>query len=132
MGLYQRGKNWWMSFTVNGVQERRSAETTDKKTAQKIYHKVMTELAEGKYFKKPIGTKKTVEEMIEQYLEVYSKPNKAASSHKNGLEYAKYFIKFFGEDDTCYNHPVCNMGGATPTTCRICVPLPPTHPRRMV
>ena len=101
MGLYQRGKNWWMSFTVNGVQERRSAETTDKKTAQKIYHKVMTELAEGKYFKKPIGANKEVKEMIEQYLERHSKPNKAPSTYENNLVYAKCFIGFLGDMMVC-------------------------------
>lgn len=97
MGLYQRGKVWWMSFTVNGSQERRSTETTDKKTAQKIYHKVMTELAEGKYFKKPVGSKKTVKEMIEKYLADYSQQNKAPSSQGNDREFGKYFIRFFGE-----------------------------------
>lgn len=96
MGLYQRGDKWWMSFMVNGIQERRSTETTDKKTAQKIYHKVMSELAEGKYFKKPVGTKKTAKEMIEKYLEDHSKLNKAASSQKNDFVYAQHFIKFLG------------------------------------
>jgi integrase len=64
---------------------------------QKIFHKVMTELAEGKYFKIPVGSKKTVTEMIDKYLGDHSKPNLAASSHNGNLYLAKGFKAFFGD-----------------------------------
>lgn len=48
MGLFKRGSTWWIRFTYRGRQVRRSTETDDKKLAEKIYHKVMTEVTEGK------------------------------------------------------------------------------------
>jgi integrase len=47
MGLFKRGSIWWISFTYRGRQVRKSTETEDKKLAEKIHHKVMTEVAEG-------------------------------------------------------------------------------------
>ena len=57
MGLYRRGPTWWISFTYNGRQVRQSTETDDKKMAEKIYRKVMTEVAEGKWFEVPKGAR---------------------------------------------------------------------------
>lgn len=53
MGLFKRGQAWWISFTYKGKQVRHSTETNDKKLAEKIYHKVMTEVIEGKWFEAP-------------------------------------------------------------------------------
>ncbi len=55
MGLYKRGTVWWMSFTHQGQQHRRSTETEDKKLAQRIFDKLKGEIAEGKWFEKPAG-----------------------------------------------------------------------------
>ena len=68
MGLFRRGPTWWMSFTYNGRQVRQSTETDDKKLAEKIHHKVMTEVAEGKWFERPVGQTKTFREMMEKYM----------------------------------------------------------------
>jgi integrase len=48
MGLFKRGSVWWMSFTHQGQQYRRSTETDDKKLAQRIFDKLRGEIAEGK------------------------------------------------------------------------------------
>ena len=85
MGLYKRGKVWWMSFTYSGHQYRRSCETTDKRLAEKIYHKVMTELVEGRYFEKLPGETKTFREMMEKYMEEHSIPRKASFERETGL-----------------------------------------------
>ena len=50
MALYKRGSVWWMSFTYNGGQYRRSTETEDRKLAQKIFDKLKGEIAEGKHY----------------------------------------------------------------------------------
>ncbi len=50
MGLYKRGLVWWMGFSHNGKQVRRSCETTSKKLAEEIYAKFTTQIKEGKYF----------------------------------------------------------------------------------
>ncbi len=94
MGLYKRGKVWWMSFPNKGRQDRRSCETGDKKVAEKIYHKVMTEIAEGRWLDKPIGSEKTFREMMERYdKECFSgmASAKKCGSYLNGL------VEFFGD-----------------------------------
>ena len=48
MGLYKRGTVWWMSFSYQGQQYRRSIETEDKKLAVRIFDKLRGEIAEGK------------------------------------------------------------------------------------
>jgi integrase len=50
MALYKRDSVWWMSFTYNGKQIRRSTETEDKKLAQRIFDKLKGEIAEGKHY----------------------------------------------------------------------------------
>jgi len=51
MGLYKRSNSsvWWMCFTHNGQQYRRSTETEDRKLAQRIFDKLKGEIAEGKH-----------------------------------------------------------------------------------
>ena len=81
MGLYRRGPTWWISFSYKGRQVRHSTETDDKKLAEKIYHKVMTEVAEGKWFERQQETH-TFAEMMEKYMKEHSIKNKTGSSHK--------------------------------------------------
>ena len=70
MGLYKRGRTWWISFSYNGQQVRHSTETDDKKLAEKIYHKVVIEVIEGKYFA-PSVEDVTFQELAEDLLSDY-------------------------------------------------------------
>jgi len=79
MGLYKRGSVWWMSFSYQGRQIRRSTETTDKKLAQRILDKVKGEIAEGKWFEKLPGEDRTFKEMMDKYMAEHSIPKKASS-----------------------------------------------------
>lgn len=94
MGLYKRGQVWWMRFTFKGRQVRRTTETADKKTAEKIYHKVLTLIAEGKWFEKSPETEKTFKEMMDRYMEEYSKPKKTSSWRDEAS--LKHLLPFFG------------------------------------
>ncbi|NLW35213.1 tyrosine-type recombinase/integrase [Syntrophorhabdus aromaticivorans] len=67
MGLYKRGQTWWIDFSYKGKRVRHSTETDDKKLAEKIYHKVMTEVVEGKYFASPVEDV-TFQDLAEDYL----------------------------------------------------------------
>jgi len=96
MGLYKRGQVWWMGLTYNGKRIKRSTETTEKKLAQKIYHKVMTQIAEGKWFEKPIGSDKTVNELLEKYLKDHSARNKSPRTYERDKSLAKTLNRFFG------------------------------------
>jgi integrase len=97
MGLYKRGWVWWMSLVYKGGQIRRSTETTDRKTAEKIYHKVMTQIAEGKWFERLPGEEKTFKEMMEKYLSEHSARNKAPRSHIRDKGIAKHLRASFGD-----------------------------------
>ena len=95
MGLFKRGRVWWMRFTYKGRQVRRPTETTDKKLAEKIHAKVLTQIAEGKWFDKPKCEDKTFQEMIEKYLSEYS-ISKTPSGRLRDISIAKRLIPFFG------------------------------------
>jgi integrase len=71
-GLFVRNKVWWMRVTVNGRQYRRSTGTTDKKVAEKIYHKVNTDIAERKFFEVDEARQHTFDEMVEKFMKEHA------------------------------------------------------------
>lgn len=93
MGLYRRGPTWWMSFTYKGQQVRQSTETDDKKVAEKIFHKVMTDVAEGKWFERQQGTH-TFSEMMDRYMKEHSKVKKRSTTRDEAS--LKHLLPFFG------------------------------------
>ncbi len=66
MGLFKRGSVWWMRFSYNGKQVRRSCETTSKKLAEEILCKVKTQVVEGKFFE--VEARETTFEELSQGL----------------------------------------------------------------
>ena len=96
MGLFKRDRVWWMRFTYKGKQERKSTETSDKRLAEKIYCKVILEIAEGKWFERIIGNEKTFREMIEKYMTEYSILNAESTHVRNGY-LANQLNSFFGD-----------------------------------
>jgi integrase len=95
MGLYRRGPTWWISFTYNGQQVRQSTETDDRKLAEKIYHKVMTEVVEGKWFERQQGTH-TFAETMERYMKEHSVRNKTPKSHERDKSLLAHLLSHFG------------------------------------
>ncbi len=93
MGLYKRGQVWWMGFTYQGKRIKRSTETKDKKLAEKIHHKVMTQIAEGKWFDVDEGSKRTFLELAERYESTDFKELKSWQSVES---YLKQIKEFFG------------------------------------
>ncbi len=75
MGLYMRGKSpfWWMTFRVNGKKVYESTKTTNKKLAEKIYAKRVTEITEGKWFDNQQAKSIRFEDMVEKYLQEHAK-----------------------------------------------------------
>ena len=71
MGLYKRGKTWWMSFSYDGKQVRRSTETDDKKLATAIYHEVMTRVNRGKSHEQQVKKNVTFQELAEDLTSDY-------------------------------------------------------------
>ncbi len=97
MGLYRRGKVWWMSFVYKGRRYRKSTETEDRKLAQRIYDKVRGEIAVRKWFERLPGEEKTFKEMAEKYLNEYSIRNKAPTTHIPDKSLFAHLINFFGK-----------------------------------
>jgi integrase len=97
MSLYKRGQVWWMRFTYKGKQIRKSTETVDKKLAERIYHKLMGQIAEGKWFERLPGDEKTFREMMEKYMREHSKINKSPKSHIRDRSLENHLVQFFGE-----------------------------------
>src|SRR3990172_9140390 len=96
MALYKRGTVWWMSFTHNGEQFRRSTETEDKKLAIRIFDKLKGEIAEGKWFERPPGEDFKFKDLMDKYLNEYSAVNKAASSYKRDRSLVTQLKSVFG------------------------------------
>ncbi len=93
MGLYRRGQAWWMRFNYQNRQVRKPTGTNDKKIAEKIYHKVMAQIAEGKWFDVDEGTRRTFLDLCEKYEATDFKELK---SWRSVAGYLKQLKEFFG------------------------------------
>ena len=92
MGIYKRGKVWWMSFTYEGRRHRKSTQTRDRKLAQRIDDKVNGQIAENKYFPEMPGENKNFEEMVEKFI----KENIPSRSRNPYLANVKTLLGFLG------------------------------------
>lgn len=99
-----------MSFCFNRRQYKRTTGAKDKKTAEKIYAKVLTMIVEGKWFEFDEAGRHTFEEMMDKYFE-NSRIHKRPESCKNDRTYIKHLsVDFAGltldkivpEAITCY------------------------------
>jgi integrase len=97
MGLYKRGSVWWMRFTYQGKQIKKSTETGDKKLANRIFDKVRGEVAERKWFEKLPGEDRTFAEMMEKYMTEHSARNKAPQSHVRDKSLRDHLVGHFGD-----------------------------------
>jgi integrase len=93
MGLYRRGKTWWMSYVVNGRQKRESTGTKKRQSAELIYGKILVDIKEKRYFEEAKEIKMT--EVIEKYMTETS-PLKQGS-HERNQQIADHFKVFFGD-----------------------------------
>jgi len=62
--LYKRGTVWWIRFTYQGKQYRISTGTSNRKLAGKILAKIITQIAEGRFFEIQ-ARETTLDEMAE-------------------------------------------------------------------
>lgn len=72
MGLYRRGNFFWFSISYQGKRIQESLKTDNRKLAEKLYAKVLTDIVEGRYFDS-VKTKSTkFEDMTEKYLKEHA------------------------------------------------------------
>jgi integrase len=92
MGLYRRGKTWWMDFVVDGHQKCETTGTSNKRLAKKILDKRKGEIAEGR-FNLPKSNPPMLKQWAEQFLETIAHPNtKRTYSSCIGM-----LLNFFGD-----------------------------------
>ncbi|MCX6822354.1 MAG: tyrosine-type recombinase/integrase [Candidatus Aenigmarchaeota archaeon] len=72
MGLYRRGKFFWFSITYQGKRIQESFKTDNRKLAEKLYAKVLTDIVEGRYFETAKAKKIKFQDMTEKYLEEHA------------------------------------------------------------
>lgn len=96
MGLYKRNSSqfYWMSFRINGRRTFESTETTNKKLAEKIYAKCLTEITEGKWFANE-ARKRRFEELRDKYMTEHSKINKTPTTQVRDGSAFKRLSGFF-------------------------------------
>ena len=79
MGLYKRGKIWWVQLTVNGRHPCFSTHTSSKRLAQKILDIRRAEIAEGRFPGLLKSNAPTLNEYLSKFLE------SRADLHRNTL-----------------------------------------------
>lgn len=107
MALTRRGKSkvWWIDVRCNGRRIRRSTETDNKRLAEKIHAKVLTQIVEDKWFETLPGENKSFGEMMDRYMDGHSAINKAASTHQRSKSTVKQLKRFFGDFNIAAIHP---------------------------
>jgi hypothetical protein len=94
MGLYKRGKTWWMSFMVPGVgQCCKSTGTTNKRLARKILDMRRAEIVEGRHVNLVKSRAPSLKDFCSQFIE--SRTDLQANTRKRYMCSAKNLEKFF-------------------------------------
>lgn len=94
-GLLKRGPVWWIDFTHKGHRYRRSTGASDRRIAERILHKIKTQLAEGQWLERLEGEDRNFEELSEKYVTEYAKRRKR-SWEKDAERARNHLIPFFG------------------------------------
>ena len=93
MGLVKRNNTWWMSFTYQGQQVRRSTGTADRRMADAILGKVKAQIIEGRFFEKPKEESRTFSELMDRYSTEHAA--RRANSRRNGTS-VTHLRAYFG------------------------------------
>ena len=73
MGLFRRGKFFWFTITYQGKRIQESLKTDNKRLAEKLYAKVLTDIVESRYFDSVKAKKVTFAEMTDKYMKRHEK-----------------------------------------------------------
>jgi integrase len=90
------GGIWWVCIRDRGRKIQKSLQTVDRALAKKIEAKIRTEIIEGSYFDKLIGSKKTFKDMAERFMKEYA-PKVSSSMQTSYTTSLNHFNPFFGE-----------------------------------
>lgn len=97
MGLYRRGKIWWISRVINGKLIRISTGTTDLREAERILASLI--LGEEKTSEeKTANGRVTLRDVIENFIEYFLKSSRSFSYYVRSNLAKKKIYEFFGAD----------------------------------
>lgn len=96
MGVFKRGKYWWIDYYIEGRRVRRNTKTSSKRRAGEILAKVRTDIVEGRLdLHRATTSSVTFSAFALQYLE-YSEQNKKPLSYQRDCISMKTLLAFFG------------------------------------
>ncbi len=72
MGLYRRGKTYWFSIQYESKRIHQSLNTDNKRLAEKLYSKVITDMVEGRYFERAEAKKHSFDELMDKFMQEYA------------------------------------------------------------
>jgi integrase len=100
MSLYRRkdSPTWWISVLRNGRRIRISTDTENKRLAERIHAKVLTEIEEGRWFESQ-AKRRTLTEMIDRYETEYSNYKSYYQKARDKTVF-KRLLAFFGDSAT--------------------------------
>ncbi|NIO29884.1 MAG: hypothetical protein GTO29_15175 [Candidatus Latescibacteria bacterium] len=95
MGVYKRGKYWWINYSFAGQCFRESTHTTSKKRAIQLLAKRQAAIFEERFGIRQIQPSPFFAEYADLYLKTYSKSNKKPSSHRRDLLSISHLKAYF-------------------------------------
>lgn len=95
MGVFLRGKTYWMSYMANGEQKRESCLTSNKRHAEERFASRVTAVKEGRFFEIKKVESITFRDFANRYIEEHSKINK--KSWKNDIFRLTDLMAEFGD-----------------------------------
>ncbi len=99
--MFERSGFWHICIRHNGEKIQRSLKVpvgkkADERRARDIGAKIRTEIIEGSYFEKPIGSKKTFKQLMVKFIAEHA-PKVSGNMQKSYTTSLKHLIPFFGE-----------------------------------
>ena len=93
--MFKRGGVWWTCIRYEDKKVQKSLETDDRRLAQAIEAKIRAEIAEGKFFGKPVGQSKTFKDMMEKFMQEHA-PKVSKNMQKSYASSLKHLATFWG------------------------------------
>jgi len=97
MGLYRKKdtRNWWMNFTINGVQYNKSTGTADAKIAGLILADMELKILKNEKLGVEFELNYTFDEMMSKFMSDYA-PKQEKSTQRRYEQSLKHLQPFFG------------------------------------
>lgn len=96
MGLYKRGKVWWVRIRWDGRLIRRSTGTGSKELARRIESKIQSEIIEGRWFNREPAETVLFKEAWEKYMREEAR-YKSEGTYQRAIGCAKNFLPCIGD-----------------------------------